>query len=465
MSYSTHKSLPYLLSFICLFKTFLIGRQIFCLNSCKTHPTIPPKELEQTKNYNKERHYLSLFRMFVSLALDIFIIKKDIFHKFFSYFSNTILGMTFFYVSYSIISTIIFIPFDLVSNFIIEERYGFNKMTLSLFFSDLLKSTMIFSVINFVFIYALIYCISNFAYFYIYAFIFFVVLQIFIIVLYPIVILPLFNKFTELEEGSLKTEIKKLIRKINSYLSDPSSYSLEMKKNEDVKIANDNEEMDKEKEEESNITNESYEEQNIHETKEEKENKDNEEKEDYPFVKVKKILKMDGSKRSHHSNAYFIGLFKEKRIVLFDTLMDKMSTSEIIAVLGHEFGHASRNHIYKNLSLMFLIQLLVLFTYSFTCNKNEVIIIDFIYFSYYLSFVNIFLSYLQSYVSRKFEVEADEFAINLGLGLELRSGLIKLYQDNKAPPVTDKWYSIYVNSHPTLEERVDFIDKKLKKNE
>lgn len=473
----TKRNLPYLLTLTTLFKSFLTLRQLLCITKLKNHPSLKEKELSQTKKYNQQKLLLSITKLIYTLCIDTFIINTNFIHTYYHHFTKGLLNQynlinqSIFFVCYSFFGEVCLIPFELISIFVIEERFGYNKMSFSLFVTDFFKSNILFGVINFVFVSGLLWFIKRFTYFYLYAFVFLVFLQVFLIVLYPTVILPLFNKFNELEEGELRSEIDKLICKINGYLSDKipiKKYYTENEKENETEEMNEeikeniskekNEEKSEEVKEKSEEKNEEVNEKNEEKTESVKENKN-------PFVKVKKILKMDGSKRSHHSNAYFIGLFKEKRIVLYDTLLSQLSTREIIAVLAHEFGHACNNHILKHLLLIFFAQLAILFNYSFTRDINEVMIIDLIYFSYYLSFVNILMSYLQNFLSRKFETQADEFGVKLGLGTELKEGLIKIHKDNKAPPVTDKWYSVYVNSHPTLEERVSFIDQMLKKEE
>lgn len=165
--------------------------------------------------------------------------------------------------------TLVGIPFGLYSTFVVEARHGFNKQTLGLFFMDKIKSFMLFVVIGFPVTAALIYVIRwGGEYFYMYVWAFLFVFSVVMMTLYPVLIMPLFNKFTPLEEGELRTRIEALAASLN-----------------------------------------------------------------FPLTK---LFVTDGSKRSSHSNAYFFGLFKSKRIVLFDTLLEQATHDEIVAVLGHE---------------------------------------------------------------------------------------------------------------------------------
>ncbi|GLD96801.1 hypothetical protein PINS_up005484 [Pythium insidiosum] len=168
--------------------------------------------------------------------------------------------------------TIVGLPFALYSTFVIEARHGFNKQTLMLFFTDKLKTFMLFVVIGYPVVAALIYVIRwGGELFYLYVWVFLFIFSIVMITIVPVFIMPLFNKFTPLEEGELRSRIEALASSLN-----------------------------------------------------------------FPLTK---LFVVDGSKRSSHSNAYFFGFFKSKRIVLYDTLLEQATHDEIVAVLGHELGH------------------------------------------------------------------------------------------------------------------------------
>lgn len=187
---------------------------------------------------------------------------------------------------------------------------------------------------------------------------------------------------------------------------------------------------------------------------------------DYP---LKKIYEMDQSQRSSHSNAYLFGFGKNKRIVLFDTLIKKLEIKEIVGVLGHELGHWKKWHY--SLNLLFSFSNLFIFFYllkffinenaiyiSFGFEQKSVLIGLFLIFLCYSPFF-FFIIILQNYFSRKFEYQADNFACCLGYGQDLKLSLVKLSEENKSNLDPDPLYSIINYSHPTLVERVRAIDK------
>ncbi|CAG8643565.1 4989_t:CDS:2, partial [Paraglomus occultum] len=185
-----------------------------------------------------------------------------------------------FTVLFSLLTWIMYLPLTLYNTFVIEERHGFNKMTLRLFFMDTLKGFLLAGVIGLPVVATVLQIIKWTGYnFYIYVWAFMLVFNFILITIYPTFIQPLFNKVDPLPDGPLRTEIEKLASSIN-----------------------------------------------------------------FP---LKQLYIIDGSTRSAHSNAYFYGFFKNKRIVLFDTLLDQVEQEEILAIVGHELGHWALNHTVK----------------------------------------------------------------------------------------------------------------------
>ena len=186
---------------------------------------------------------------------------------------------------------------------------------------------------------------------------------------------------------------------------------------------------------------------------------------DYP---LKKIYEMDASERSSHSNAYLFGFWKNKRIVLFDTLIKNLDIKEIVGVLGHELGHWKKWHFIFNLTfslsnifiifyiLQFFINEPTIFI-SFGFEEKSVFIGLFLFFLLYTPFF-FFINILQFYMSRKFEYQADNFSCELGYGEELKSALTKLSKENKSDLDPDPLYSMINYTHPTLIERVRAIN-------
>lgn len=179
-----------------------------------------------------------------------------------------------------------------------------------------------------------------------------------------------------------------------------------------------------------------------------------------------KIFVVDGSLRSSHSNAYFYGLFKNKRIVLFDTLINQMSPDEVEAVLGHELGHWYHSHTLINL-LISQVHLGFFLFFSSTMIYNPEVyesfgfhgvrapMIGLMLFSYLVSPLNHVLSFLINFLTRANEYQADRFAASHGYAPHLCRALIKLFKENLGNINIDPLYSLYHHTHPTLVERLN----------
>uniref|UniRef100_A0AAZ3QF26 CAAX prenyl protease n=1 Tax=Oncorhynchus tshawytscha TaxID=74940 RepID=A0AAZ3QF26_ONCTS len=213
-----------------------------------------------------------------------------------------------------------------------------------------------------------------------------------------------------------------------------------------------------------------------------------------------KVYVVEGSKRSSHSNAYFYGFFKNKRIVLFDTLMEDYSplnkdgepenvpaeetdtpteakakpknkkqgcnNPEVLAVLGHELGHWKLGHTVKNIVISQMNSFLCFFLFAVLIGQKELFIAFGFYdsqptliglmiiFQFIFSPYNEVLSFCLTVLSRRFEFQADAFARGMGRASELYSALIKLNKDNLGFPVADWLFSMWHYSHPPLLERL-----------
>jgi STE24 endopeptidase len=185
----------------------------------------------------------------------------------------------------------------------------------------------------------------------------------------------------------------------------------------------------------------------------------------------KGLFVMDGSKRSAHGNAYFTGIGKSKRIVFFDTLIEKLSPSEIEAVLAHELGHFKKNHIRKRMIMTFITTMLGLALLGWLMNQvwfyeglgvepslsgNNAGLALALFFLVTPVFT-FFITPLSSLLSRKHEFEADAFAAEKTDAKELIKALIKLYQDNAATLTPDRWYSAFYDSHPPAPIRIEHL--------
>lgn len=185
-----------------------------------------------------------------------------------------------FFFTFNLITTVVNLPISYYSTFVLEEKFGFNKQTLKLWVTDMLKGQALMAAFGIPLLSGFLAIIQKTGnQFFFYLWLFSVGVQVAGITIYPILILPLFNKLAPLEEGPLKTSVEALARRLQ-----------------------------------------------------------------FP---LKELYVIDGSKRSAHSNAYFYGLPWKKHIVIYDTLIEKSETEEVVAVLSHELGHWSLGHTTK----------------------------------------------------------------------------------------------------------------------
>jgi STE24 endopeptidase len=297
--------------------------------------------------------------------------------------------------------SVLSLPFSLYSTFVIEEKFGFNRTTPSLYLVDLLKGLLISLVIGAPLLSGILLFFNyagNMAWFYCW-----VATTIFIIVvqyIFPTFIMPLFNRFDPIEEGELKDSIFKYARSI-----------------------------------------------------------------DFTFDN---IYIMDGSKRSSKSNAFFTGFGKSRRIVLFDTLVNQHTVSELVAVLAHEMGHYKKKHIQKGL-LIGIIQMGVLFfIMSFFISYRGLfdafymeeisIYAGLVFFGMLYSPLGFILEIVMHAFSRKNEYEADRFAVETSrMGEALVDALKKLSVNNLSNLLPHPVYVFLNYSHPPVLERINYI--------
>jgi STE24 endopeptidase len=182
-------------------------------------------------------------------------------------------------------------------------------------------------------------------------------------------------------------------------------------------------------------------------------------------VNVSRVFTVDASRRSGHSNAYFTGIGRTKRVVLFDTLLNQLTPGQILGVLAHELGHWRRHHVLQRLLLMAALGLLLAFTAfrlsgweglpglvgaSAASMPARLLILGFIG-----SLVSFVLTPLSAWWSRRHEWEADRFASELsGSPTELADALVKLSRENLANLHPHPWYAAFYYSHPQVTERV-----------
>jgi len=183
---------------------------------------------------------------------------------------------------------------------------------------------------------------------------------------------------------------------------------------------------------------------------------------------IKDIYVMDSSKRSTHANAYFTGFGSKKRIVLYDTLIQQLTTDEIVGVLAHEIGHYKHRHQLKGLLSNAMTSLLMLFLFSLVIDSKAIanaagcsepsFYINLLVFSMFYSPVELVLSMVNNVVSRRHEWQADEFAKVNGKGMAVSSGLRKM-SANSLSNLTPHPLVVFMEySHPTLLQRVRHLE-------
>jgi len=307
-------------------------------------------------------------------------------------------GLIFFAVL-SIFTNLLRIPFNLYETFVIEERYGFNVMNFKMWISDLLKSVLLTTILGGLLLsLLLILVIHGGDAWWVWAWMLVGGFELLMLWLFPVVILPLFNKFEPIENKGLEARIRTLIEKVG--------------------------------------------------------------------LRAKGIFKMDASKRSKHTNAFFIGIGRTKRIVLFDTLLASHSEEEILSVLAHEAGHWKKRHILRMLIPLEILSLVSFYVVAKFLNwpvlyqtfgfQEPIVYVGLFLIGAFVSLIGFFAQPLESAVSRKFEREADDFALGLTETTEhMRSALKRLASDNLANLSPHPLYAWFYYSHPPLVERIE----------
>ncbi len=177
---------------------------------------------------------------------------------------------------------------------------------------------------------------------------------------------------------------------------------------------------------------------------------------------------MDGSKRSAHANAYFTGFGASKRVVFYDTLLERLNADEVDAVLAHELGHFAHRHIQKRVVSLFALSLLGFALLGWLCTQvwfytglgvlphlhgsNDALAL--LLFMLALPPFTAFIGPIFSGLSRRDEFQADAYAVNKSSGTHLASALLKLYEDNASTLTPDPWYVRFYYSHPPAVQRL-----------
>jgi STE24 endopeptidase len=185
--------------------------------------------------------------------------------------------------------------------------------------------------------------------------------------------------------------------------------------------------------------------------------------------KVKGLMVMDGSRRSSHGNAYFTGFGKSKRIVFFDTLLERLEPPEVEAVLAHELGHFRLKHVVKRMAWIFGASLAFMWLLDFlmhqpwfyaglgvTTQSTAMALVLFFIVAPTFSFL---AKPLSSSYSRRHEFEADRYATEHAAARDLVTALVKLYKDNASTLTPDPLHSAFYDSHPPALQRIERLQQ------
>ncbi len=403
--------LNYLFFLIIAFVTtdYLFGAILGWLNRRAAKPQLPPQldgiydgnEYARQQQYFKENNrFSSVVRTFeyaLMMAM-LFTGGFGILDGFaYTVTPSPVLAALFFFAVLYIGNDVLTLPFSYYDTFVIEERFGFNRMTRRLFFEDKFKSWLIASLLGGALL-ATVYILYQrwSEMFWLYSWVIICAIVVFLTMFYSEWIVPIFNKQTLLEPGPLQRAIKEFASKA------------------DFEISN--------------------------------------------------IYVMDGSKRSSKANAYFSGLGKRKRVVLYDTLIKELTIKEIVAVLAHEIGHYKYRHTFLGLGISLLNSFILLYVFSLLVD-NEVLAhamggkfptfeLGLIAFTLLYSPIELVTGILMNVLSRHNEFQADRYAASFGMAESLISALRKISVKALSNLTPSPVYVFVYYSHPTLLQRV-----------
>lgn len=398
---------------IALLADFVIGIVTNLLNLRSLSSEVPEEfsEVYDAETYAKSQQYTRVRTQFgfITGSFDLFILLSFWFLGGFNMLDGWIRGFPFnelvsgivFIVLLMIAKSILSLPFSIYSTFIIEEKFGFNKTTPKTFVLDLIKGVALGALLGIPLlagILAFFIYTGDWAWLYAWAAVtLFTLLMQYIA---PTWIMPLFNKFTPLEEGELKSEIEKYTQKVD--------------------------------------------------------------------FSLKGLFVIDGSKRSSKSNAFFTGFGKNKRVALYDTLIENHTVPELVAVLAHEIGHYKKKHIIKGMVISITHSAILFFLLSVFLKEqalfdafymeNMSVYAGLIFFGMLYAPIEMLLSIFMQMSSRKHEYEADAYAVETtGNKQDMVSTLKKLSRDNLSNLTPHPWYVFLNYSHPPVLERIKAI--------
>ena len=394
-------------------RTWLNIRQIRHISK---HATAVPEEFaehislkshQRAARYSLERLRLGqiegLFDVFILLALTILGGVNWLFQAFGLDTEPSLFKSLVFILVVQLILSVLSLPFSIYKTFKLEQKHGFNRITPLLFIKDSITNLLLSLVLGSAILVAILYLMQSTELWWLWAWL--VILGFMAVMMYvaPTWLMPLFNKFTPLEEGDIKDKIERLAARCNFQLSG--------------------------------------------------------------------LFVMDSSKRSSHGNAFFTGFGKNRRIVFFDTLVEKLKAGEIEAIMAHELGHFKHKHIIKRLAMMIVASFIFFAVLGYISDKSWFYgglgvtlpehdayhALTLVLFALVLPSFTFWLTPLNSRLSRRDEFEADAFAAEHSDANDLISALVKLYDDNASTLTPDSAFSAYYDSHPPATIRIQHL--------
>ncbi|ANQ49121.1 M48 family metallopeptidase [Flammeovirga sp. MY04] len=407
---------------------FVLERVLSHLNIKAMSNKLPSKleglydaaEYKRSQEYQAEKDRLGLYSSAASYLLTMILLLAGGYAAINSFCldlsdNNTIQLLSFFAII-ALISDVIGIPFEWMNTFKIEEKYGFNKMTVGTFVLDKLKGYALGAILGGLLLWGFVAFYHNFpSTYWIIAWVVFMLFALGATMFYANVILPMFNKLTPLEEGELLSAITTYANSV-----------------------------------------------------------------DFPLGK---IMVMDGSKRSTKANAFFSGLGGNKNIVLYDTLIEKLSTDEIVAVLAHEVGHYKRKHTLQMFVISAVNIFITLWLLSLFIDSKELMVamgadnmtqlgsffksntggylspLNLVAFSMLYSPISMITGLIVNAFSRKNEFEADAYAKDTSSSSALVEALKKLSVDSLSNLTPHDSYVKMHYSHPPLIQRMEAMEE------
>ena len=301
----------------------------------------------------------------------------------------------------AVIGALIELPLEWISTFRIEQRFGFNRMSLKLWLADQAKGALLGALIGLPLAAVVLWLMgASGGLWWLWAWGTLVGFNLLMLVIYPTIIAPFFNKFEPLADEVLRQRVQALMKRCG--------------------------------------------------------------------FAAKGLFVMDGSRRSAHANAYFTGLGATKRVVFFDTLLQRLSPGEVEAVLAHELGHFQHKHVLQRLLGIFAMSLAGLALLGWLAGQsgfyaglgvapnldapNDALAL--LLFMMVLPSFTFFISPLLAHFSRRHEFQADAYACAQADGRDLANALLKLHEDNAATLTPDPVYVRFYYSHPPASERL-----------